>query len=590
MIKFKDLNFGIKQGLAFGVIIFLLIGVSSISYYSLSTLNQEVEEISNNWLERATTISDLNLNVTQLRVFQLEHAYTFDSSVMKEQEIQMIGLVDQINENIDKYERLKKKYIKKDIYSDREEKLYNEFIKKWEEYVDISFNIFKLSKENKKEKAVELLTGPAKEVYNIAGDNLVSLVYLSKIDAFKATKRAEKTFEHTKNFLRLILFFAITIAIFFTYLMIRLITIPIKQLDNAAASVAKGNLNFWLDINSKDEIGRLATTFMQMAKTLKEYKFRTEEQAFKLLNQQKELQKANEELIKKSEYLELQKFHIEEKNRELTEALNNLKITQNQLIQSEKLASLGQLTAGIAHEINNPLNFVLSNIAPLRRDLYDLLELIKKYDEAIQSFSKTEKIDELEVYKATIDYNYLINEIENLLDGMDEGAKRTADIVKGLRNFSRMDEGVKKLTDINAGIESTLVMLKNEIKGRIDVELNLGDIPKIMCYSGKINQVFLNLLSNAKDAIKDKGKIIIKTYNDNDYVYISIKDNGIGIKEEIKNKIFEPFYTTKEVGKGTGLGLSITYGIIQDHKGKIEVFSKEGEGTEFLISLPIFSD
>ncbi len=590
MVKFKDLKFGVKQGLAFGVIIFLLYGVSGISYYSLSTLNQEVEEVSNNWLERATTISDLNLNVTQLRVFQLEHAYTFDAALMKEQEIQMIGLVDQINENIDKYEKLKKKYIKKDIYSEKEEKLYKEFIKQWEEYVDLSFNIFKLSKENKKEKAVELLTGPAKDVYNVAGENLVSLVYLSKIDAFKATKRAEKTFEHSKNFLRLIVFFAVSSAMFFTYLMIRLITIPIKQLDNAAASVAKGNLNFWLDIDSKDEIGRLASTFMQMAKTLKEYKFRTEEQAYKLLNQQKELQKANEELLKKSEDLELQKFNIEEKNKELTEALNNLKITQNQLIQSEKLASLGQLTAGIAHEINNPLNFVLSNIAPLRRDLYDLLELIKKYDETIQYLCKKEKINELEIFKAEIDYNYLINEIENLLDGMDEGAKRTADIVKGLRNFSRMDEGVKKLTDINAGIESTLVMLKNEIKGRIEVELNLGEIPKIMCYSGKINQVFLNLLSNAKDAIKDKGKITIKTYNDNENVYISIKDNGIGIKEEIKNKIFEPFFTTKEVGKGTGLGLSITYGIIQDHNGKIEVFSKEEEGTEFLISLPIYSD
>jgi len=173
---------------------------------------------------------------------------------------------------------------------------------------------------------------------------------------------------------------------------------------------------------------------------------------------------------------------------------------------------------------------------------------------------------------------------------MDEGAKRTADIVKGLRNFSRMDEGVKKLSDINAGIQSTLVMLKNEIKNRIEVELVLGDIPKLLCYSGKINQALLNLLSNAKDAISGKGKIRVETKCDSDNVYISIKDNGVGMSEEVKNKIFEPFFTTKDVGKGTGLGLSITYGIIEDHKGKIEVKSEEGEGTEFFITLPILTE
>jgi len=590
MIKFKDLKFGIKQGLSFSVIIFLLYGVSGISYYSLSSLNKEIEEISNNWLERAVTISDLNLNVSQLRVFQLEHAYTFNIVLMKQQEAQMVDLVDQINGNIDKYEKLKKKYIKKDIYSNNEEKLYDEFIESWEEYVDLSFRIFKLSRENKKEEAVKLLMGPAKDVYNVSSDDLVSLVSLSKLDAFKATKRAEKTFESTKNFVRVIVFFAVSSAMFFTFLLIRLITIPIKQLDNAAASVIKGNLNIWLDINSKDEIGRLAKTFLQMAQSLKEYKYRTEEQATKLLNQQKELQLANNELTIKSLSLEEQKTEIEKKNSELTEALNNLKITQNQLIQSEKLASLGQLTAGIAHEINNPINFVLSNVSPLRRDIYDLLELLKKYEDVIRLNEYNNYNDVIYSFKKEIDYDYLINEIENLLDGMDEGAKRTADIVKGLRNFSRMDEGVKKLSDINAGIQSTLVMLKNEIKNRIEVELVLGDIPKLLCYSGKINQALLNLLSNAKDAISGKGKIRVETKCDSDNVYISIKDNGVGMSEEVKNKIFEPFFTTKDVGKGTGLGLSITYGIIEDHKGKIEVKSEEGEGTEFFITLPILTE
>lgn len=586
MLFFKDLKFGVKQGLSFGIILFILFGLNGVSLYNLGSLNKEIEEISNNWLERAVTISDLNLNVSQLRAFQLEHAYTFDHMKMRVLEEEIGLLVDQINENIDKYEKLKKKYKKKDIYSKKEEKLYDGFINNWEIYVDISLSIFKLSKENNKEDAIVLILGKSKDAYTATSADLVSLVSLSKLDAFKATKRAEKTFTNTKNFTRLTFIIVLGISLFLTFMLIRLITIPIKQLDRAAVAVAKGNLNIWLDINSKDEIGRLAKTFLTMAESLRNYQRRNEEQSAALLKQQAELQDKNSELTQKSKSLEQQKIEIEKKNKDLQQAFVDLKYTQNKLIQSEKLASLGQLTAGIAHEINNPINFVMSNILPLRNDINDILNLVKKYDELVKTKCYNQEFEEIEKFKGKIDYTYLLNEIESLLNGMDEGANRTADIVKGLRNFSRMDEGVMVLADINLGIDSTLIMLKNVIKNRIEVKREFGKIPMILCYPGKLNQVFLNILSNAKDSIVDKGTIFIKTWHDKDFVYVSIKDSGIGMSEEVKSHIFEPFYTTKEVGKGTGLGLSITYGIVSDHNGKIDVISEEGKGTEFIISLP----
>ncbi len=586
MLFFKDLKFGVKQGLSFGIILFILFGMNGVSLYNLGSLNKEIEEISNNWLERAVTISDLNLNVSQLRAFQLEHAYTFDNMKMRVLEEEMGLLLDQINDNIDKYEKLKKKYKKKDIYSKKEEKFYDGFINNWEVYVDISFLIFKLSKENNKQEAIDLIMGKAKEIYTATSADLVSLVSLSKLDAFKATKRAEKTFTDTKNFTRLTFIIVLGISLFLTFLLIRLITIPIKQLDRAAVAVSKGNLNIWLDIKSKDEIGRLSKTFLTMAESLRNYQKRTEDQAAALLKQQAELQEKNNELTQKSESLEHQKIEIEKKNKDLEKAFVDLKYTQNKLIQSEKLASLGQLTAGIAHEINNPINFVMSNILPLRNDINDILNLVNKYDDLIKTKCYNQEFDEIEKFKNKIDYKYLLSEIESLLNGMDEGANRTADIVKGLRNFSRMDEGVMVLADINMGLESTLIMLKNVIKNRIKVVKDFGQIPMILCYPGKLNQVFLNILSNAKDSILDKGTIFIRTWNDENFVYVSIKDTGTGMNEEVKSHIFEPFYTTKEVGKGTGLGLSITYGIVSDHNGKIDVVSEENKGTEFIISLP----
>jgi signal transduction histidine kinase len=273
-------------------------------------------------------------------------------------------------------------------------------------------------------------------------------------------------------------------------------------------------------------------------------------------------------------------------NQDLNNALDDLKKTQAQLIDSEKMASLGQLTAGVAHEINNPINFVSGNVVPLRRDIGDILEVLKQYEKVIKELDISGKFDEVEALKKKLDFEFVITEIDNLLDGIGEGASRTAEIVKGLRNFSRLDEHELKYTNINEGLDSTILILHNKLKERIRISKEYGTFKDIMCYPGQMNQVFMNVLNNAQEAIEGSGEIRIKTWLEDHQVFISIKDNGRGMTEQVKKKIFDPFYTTKDVGQGTGLGLSISFGIIEKHKGKIKINSSPGKGTEFIISIP----
>lgn len=285
---------------------------------------------------------------------------------------------------------------------------------------------------------------------------------------------------------------------------------------------------------------------------------------------------------------------VEERTYALQETLENLKQTQTQLVESEKMASLGQLTAGIAHEINNPINFVTSNVTPLRRDVDQLLEVIEKIEAVSGSDASPEqKRREIEEYKEELDFDYLKTEISHLLKGIHEGATRTAGIVKGLRVFSRLDEDDLKKVDVNEGLDSTLVIVNNLLNNRIVIEKNFGNLPLIECYPGKLNQVFLNILSNAIHAINAKfgeeagGKIVIATTAADDVVRVSIRDNGTGMDEITKKKIYEPFFTTKEVGEGTGLGMSITYNTIKKHHGRILLDSEPGEGAEFILELPV---
>lgn len=267
---------------------------------------------------------------------------------------------------------------------------------------------------------------------------------------------------------------------------------------------------------------------------------------------------------------------------------DELKATHSQLLLSEKMASIGQLTAGVAHEINNPINFVYAGINALDTNYKEFKSIITKYEQVIPNESSELIYDEIQELKSRLDYEELKSDIESLIRDIREGAMRTTEIVKGLRNFSRLDEAESKLADIHEGLDSTLTLINNSIKDRIEVIKNYDkSIPSIYCFPGQLNQVFMNILTNASQAIEGSGSILITTALLKNKVSISIKDDGVGIQDEVKSKIFDPFFTTKDIGKGTGLGLSITYSIIQKHEGSVEVISELNKGTEILIKIPI---
>lgn len=306
----------------------------------------------------------------------------------------------------------------------------------------------------------------------------------------------------------------------------------------------------------------------------------------------------NERIIREQNVILEQKVtertaELQESNEELNVTLEHLKETQSQLVEAEKMASLGQLTAGIAHEINNPINFVTANINPLKRDIEDLFLVFSKYDGIDPSTDLKEELKKINALKEELDTDYLKEEINQLLEGMEEGASRTAEIVKGLRLFSRLDEDVLKDADINEGLDATLTILKSEMNGKTDVVREFGDLPLIECYPGKLNQLFMNIINNAIQAIEDRennekpGIITIKTMVENEQISVMIRDNGKGMNEATRNRIFEPFFTTKDVGQGTGLGLSIAYKICEMHHGNIQVESEVGKGTNFIITLPL---
>jgi len=268
-------------------------------------------------------------------------------------------------------------------------------------------------------------------------------------------------------------------------------------------------------------------------------------------------------------------------------AQQKLKKAEIQLIEINKMAALGQLTAGVAHEINNPVNFIYSGISSLRKNINALLNIVSQYDKLQTAEDFVQKQPIILEQKEQIDYDLVLEDIEGLMDGIKNGANRTTEIVKSLQVFSREDKLKLQKTNIHKGLDATFHILEREIKDKVVIEKNYDkELEEIECFPGQLNQVFLNILFNAIQAIPTEGVITITTKNEQEQILITIKDNGLGIPKEILSRIFEPFFTTKEVGQGTGLGLSICYNIIKKHKGTIKASSKEGEGTTFIITLP----
>jgi len=269
---------------------------------------------------------------------------------------------------------------------------------------------------------------------------------------------------------------------------------------------------------------------------------------------------------------------------ELTQLLHKVEDAQQQLLQSEKMAAIGQLAAGVAHEINNPIGFVNSNLGTLKTYIGNLLNVLDAYEKLPIGGDTTA----LQAARQKADLEFLREDLPSLLSESQDGLNRVTRIVQDLKDFSRVDQAEIQKADLNAAMESTLNVVRNEIKYKAEVDLQLGDIPDVDCVPAQINQVFMNILVNAAQAIEHSGKITVRSARQDNHVWFEIEDTGKGMPEEVCNRIFEPFFTTKPVGKGTGLGLSISYDIIvKKHGGRIDVRSTPGVGTCFRLWLPI---
>ncbi|MGM0521428.1 MAG: ATP-binding protein [Pseudomonadota bacterium] len=264
----------------------------------------------------------------------------------------------------------------------------------------------------------------------------------------------------------------------------------------------------------------------------------------------------------------------------LSQALIDEESARAHLLQSEKLASIGQLAAGVAHEINNPVGYVFSNLSTLAGYVQELIKLIDAIDSAAS-------LDDLKQFKQSTDYAYIRSDVQDLIGESEEGIERVKSIITALKDFSHIEEDAFTYADIHRGIETTLNLVNNEIKYKADVVKAFAELPEVECLPSQINQVVLNLLTNAAHAMGPRGTIYLRTGHEGDRVWFEVEDTGKGITQAQVPYLFDPFYTTKPVGEGTGLGLSLSYSIVAKHSGDIQVFSAPGAGSRFRVWLPV---
>lgn len=416
-----------------------------------------------------------------------------------------------------------------------------------------------------------------------------------RIEMGFSTKRIQESLSEVRQLAATIAIIEMILVGLFSFALGVYLTNQLKVLRNSARAIAAGDLSHSIDIKTHDEVGEVAHSFNKMIGSLNAANKENEKYQEELLELNKTLEERVERRTQK----------VMEQKQKLEEAYDQLKVTQKQLVQSEKMASIGQLAAGVAHEINNPVAFVKSNINSLKRYVGSYQQLITLQNDIVQAIAQQarenndeamaqlqEKIAQLDNFYEEEDIEFINEDIDTLLSESITGTSRVEEIVKGLKSYSRESDDSMEPCDLNACLEETLKMLHNELKHACEVNTVFTPLPMCQCNKGKIVQVFTNLIVNAVQAMDQNGKLTVTTQhkrNDEgkDAILIRISDTGKGIPPENLSKLFDPFFTTKPVGQGTGLGLSISHGIIEDHGGTISVDSEVGKGTTFNIGLPV---
>lgn len=356
------------------------------------------------------------------------------------------------------------------------------------------------------------------------------------VAAFTSKANTQAALREIRNIFIFISALIIVGTFLFTQLAVRIVLGPLDKVRAASTEIAKGKLGHVVSVTSLEELSELIDAFNHMSKALKK------------TTQEREL-------------------------------------AQTQLFHSSRMVALGQLVAGVAHELNNPIGYTHSNITHLQTYIQKMKTMLSSYQHQCFKLPKKIQASLKETYDK-LEMTYVLKDIDPLIQSSLDGAERTKDIVLGLRNFSRMDEAEIKAVDIHEGLDNTLRLLGSELKDKIQVHKKYGKLALFTCYPSQLNQVFMNLLTNAIHAISATGDIWITTHQSKKDIEIEIRDNGCGISPKNIDHVFDPFFTTKEIGKGTGLGLAISYGIIEKHRGKISVQSKQGVGTTFTLHLP----
>ena len=357
------------------------------------------------------------------------------------------------------------------------------------------------------------------------------------------------------NMLAMVFIF-IFLGFFLSNLISGILIKPINILIKSLGDFAKGNFSHRLEETNYLEINRLIRSYNEMAESL--------EKLYQSLEQQ-----------------------VKDRTKELEAAYSELKSTQAMMVHSEKMKSLGELVAGITHEINNPVNFIYGNLIHLKNYTADMMSVINQYSEFDADLTEEHK-QKIKELKEEIDLDFLKDDLPELIRSCQEGTERTKNIVLDLKNFSRLEEAVINNVDLPREIDTTLNILHNKLKNRITVHKEYQEnMPHVEGFGGQLNQVFMNILDNAAFAIQDKGDIWIRLKSDGNNAIIEFEDNGCGMDETTRKKVFDPFFTTKEVGQGTGLGMAISYKVIKNHKGTIDLVTEPGKGSKFTITLPL---